>query len=240
MTEHITGRVTLITGASRGIGRAIAGQQAALGDTVIGLSRRAPEDDFPGAYYTADLTDPDETADVLRRIGERHAVDRLVNNAGFFVPTRVEDTTLEDFDAQIAVNLRAPLQCAQAFLPGMRARGYGRIVNLSTRATLGRVKRTAYAAAKLGIIGFTRVWAREVAQDGVTVNAVAPGATATELFESNMPPGSEEYDRVIAGIPMGRMGRPEEIAAAVGFFLSDGASYVTGQTLYVCGGGSIG
>ena len=122
----------------------------------------------------------------------------------------------------------------------MRAKGGGRIVNIASRAILGRVQRTGYAAAKLGIVGFTRVWAAELAAAHVTVNTVSPGPIETEMFQTNVPPGSPEYQRVIGGIPMGRMGRPEEVAAAIAYFLSDDASFVTGQTLFVCGGGSIG
>jgi len=167
-------------------------------------------------------------------------VDRLVNNAGYLVPATVMETSRADFDRQTDVNLRAALLCVQACLPVMRQRNCGRIVNIATRAVLGRVKRTAYAAAKLGLIGATRVWALELAPFGITVNTVAPGPIATEMFKTNMPVGSDEYNHVIAGIPMGRMGTPDEVASAIGYFLDDAASYVTGQTLFVCGGGSIG
>lgn len=236
MPDH----ATLITGASRGIGRALANRLAAAGGTVIGLARTAPEDDFPGAFFTADLADRAATEDTLAQITDRYGVDQLVNNAGALVPALIEDTTLENFDREIAVNLRAALHCAQACLPAMRAKGRGRIVNIASRAILGRVQRTGYAAAKLGIVGFTRVWAAELAAAQITVNTVSPGPIATEMFQTNMPPGSPEYERVIGGIPMGRMGRPEEVAAAIAYFLGDDASFVTGQTLFVCGGGSIG
>lgn len=236
----MTDRATLITGASRGIGRALADRLAADGETVVGLSRTRPEGDFPGAYYEVDLGDRDALADALLRIVREHPVTRVVNNAGALVAADLSGTTLDGFETEIAVNLRAALQCVQACLPEMRRQEAGRIVNVASRAITGRRKRSGYAAAKMGLIGFTRTWALELAQHGITVNAVAPGPTATEMFLTNMPPGSPEYEQVISGTPMRRMGKPEEAAAAIAFFLSDDASFVTGQTLFVCGGGSIG
>lgn len=232
--------VTLVTGASRGIGLAIANRLAQAGGTVLGVARRRPEGDFPGEFFEIDLSRREEAERGLHDITAAHSVDHLVNNAGYLIASTLDETTSEEFNTQIAVNLRAYVQCAQACLPAMRARGRGRIVNIASRATLGRIKRTAYAAAKTGVIGFTKTWALELATSGITVNTIAPGPIATEMFKSNMPPGSPEYETVIAGIPMNRMGTPEEIAAAAAFFLSDDAGFVTGQTLYVCGGGSVG
>ncbi len=232
--------VTLVTGASRGIGLAIANRLAAAGSTVIGVSRRRPDGDFPGTYFEIDLSNREETEQGLRDVTATHSIDHLVNNAGYLIASTLDETTSEEFDTQIAVNLRAYVQCAQACLPAMRARGRGRIVNIASRATLGRIKRTAYAAAKAGVLSLTKTWALELAPSGITVNTIAPGPIATEMFKTNMPPGSPEYETVIAGIPMNRMGRPEEIAAAAVFFLSDDAGFVTGQTLYVCGGGGVG
>jgi NAD(P)-dependent dehydrogenase (short-subunit alcohol dehydrogenase family) len=236
----VTGSATLITGASRGIGRALADKLAADGETVIGLSRRRPAEDFPGDYYEADLADQEALAEALAAMTAAHSVTRVVNNAGALAAAELSGTTLDGFNTEIAVNLRAALQCVQACLPEMRKRETGRIVNIATRAILGRVKRTGYAAAKMGLVGFTRTWALELAPFGITVNAIAPGPIATEMFLTNMPPGSPEYERVLSGIPLRRMGKPEEVAATIAFFLSDAASFVTGQTLFVCGGGSIG
>lgn len=232
--------VTLVTGASRGIGLAISSRLAEAGGTVIGVARRRPDGDFPGAFFEIDLSDREATEQSLRDITVAHPIDHLVNNAGYLIASTIDETTPDEFDTQIAVNLRAYVQCAQACLPAMRARGRGRIVNVASRATLGRIKRTAYAAAKTGVISLTKTWALELAPSGITVNTIAPGPIATEMFKTNMPPGSPEYETVIAGIPMRRMGTSEEIAAAVDFFLSDDAGFVTGQTLYVCGGGSVG
>ena len=138
------------------------------------------------------------------------------------------------------VNLHPALKAVQAILPGMKARSWGRVVNISSLTVLGSVERTAYAAAKAALISFTRGWALELATTGVTVNAVAPGPTETELFRANNPPGSEGERRYLAAVPMQRFGSPDEIAAAVTFLLSDDAAFMTGQTLYVDGGASIG
>lgn len=122
----------------------------------------------------------------------------------------------------------------------MKQNSFGRIINISSLVVLGLPLRTSYSAAKAGLIAMTRTWATELAPTGTTVNAVAPGLTETELFRANNPPGSEGEKRYLAGIPMNRLGKPSEIAAAIAFLASDNASFITGQTLFVDGGGSLG
>ncbi len=232
----------LITGASRGIGLATAKRLAAGGRQTIGLARHAPADGFPGEFISADLADRDATKQVLEEIVTAHRVDGLVNNLGLNVLQLVEDVTIAEFERVIDINLRVAIQCVQAVLPDMRARRYGRIVNISSRGALGRQFRTSYAAAKAGLIGMTRTWAVELAEAGITVNVVAPGATATELFRRNNLEGRDPavVEQWLSEIPMRRFGEPDEIAAAICFFLAPEASYVTGQVLYVCGGMSVG
>ncbi|EHY4777172.1 SDR family oxidoreductase [Salmonella enterica] len=131
------------------------------------------------------------------------------------------------------------MQITQHFISERRERGYGRIVNICSRAVCGSINRTAYSASKSALVGCTRTWALELAESGITVNAVSPGPVDTELFRENHPAGSEAEQKILRTIPMRRPGEPEEIAAVVSFFLSEKASYVTGQILAVDGGGSL-
>ncbi|MEX0732673.1 MAG: SDR family oxidoreductase [Aquisalimonadaceae bacterium] len=231
--------VTLVTGSSRGIGEATARKLSERGHLVIGTGRKRPSN-APGPFYEVDFSDAEETARVLEEIASAHAVDNLVNNAGVSKEMSLGETTVADMELHFAVNLRAAVQCAQAVLPGMRERRHGRIVNLASRVALGRADRTPYAAAKAGLIGLTRCWALELAEHGIAVNAIAPGPVKTELFSNNHPDGSEKYERLVATIPMKRPGDPDEIAGPIAFLLSDDASYMTGQIIYVCGGASVG
>lgn len=231
---------TLITGASKGIGLAIAERLATGGDTVVGIARSDPDRPFPGTYYSVDLEDTASARAALQEISATHAIDNLVNNAGYSIPQPLGEIDLDDFDKQVAVNLRGALICAQACLPAMRAAGRGRIVNISSRSVLGKEDRTGYAGAKAGLIGFTRVWALELAADGITVNAIAPGPIETDLFLRHHPVGSDAYDNIARAVPVQRMGKPEDVAAAAQFLLSNDASFVTGQVLYVCGGLTLG
>jgi NAD(P)-dependent dehydrogenase (short-subunit alcohol dehydrogenase family) len=138
------------------------------------------------------------------------------------------------------VNVAAAIICVQALLPTMQAAHFGRIVNIASRAALGKEERTAYAATKAGVLGMTRTWALELAQFGITVNAIAPGPIATELFTSGNPPGAPKTIKIIESIPVKRMGQPEDIAHAAAYLMDERASFITGQTLYVCGGITVG
>jgi NAD(P)-dependent dehydrogenase (short-subunit alcohol dehydrogenase family) len=139
----------------------------------------------------------------------------------------------------MAVNVRAAVILTQAFTVGMRAARYGRIVNISSRAAIGKTGRTAYTAAKAALLGLTRTWCLELAPAGITVNAIAPGPIATDLFNNGHPLGSEKRQHVIDSIPVKRVGTPDDVARAVLFLLSPDSGYITGQTLFVCGGISV-
>ena len=186
--------VTLVTGATRGIGAATAQMLAEAGHCVIGTGRNRPEH-APGPFYEVDFADPDATAAVLARIVEEHEVDHLVNNAGVSQSRSLEETTVADMDLHYAVNLRAAVQCTQAVVPGMKGRGRGRIVNISSRVVLGRADRTPYAAAKAGLLSLSRGWALELAAFGITVNTIAPGPVRTALFDRNHPEGGWRQGR---------------------------------------------
>lgn len=236
----MTQRTFLITGASKGIGRALSERLARAGHQVVGIARRTDDPTFPGTLVSIDLADRDATDKGLRELTSRYAFDGVVNNMGFVKLARLGEIELDDLDRTFSTNLAPAVQTAQALLPNMKEKGWGRIVNLSSLVVLGVAQRSTYAAAKSAMISFTRTWALELADSGITVNSVAPGPTETEMFRENTPVGSEAEKRFLSLVPMKRLGKPDELAASIEFFLSEPAGFITGQTLYVDGGASIG
>ncbi len=232
-------RTFLVTGASKGIGLALAQRLHRSGHHVVGLARRSTAD-FPGTLVLADLADPAATEATLGELTAHFRFDGVVNNVGLVRPQPLGAVELPVLEEVLRVNLHPALQAVQALLPGMIERGWGRVVNITSLTVLGAPERTAYAAAKAALASFSRSWALELATTGITVNAVSPGPTQTALFRENNPVGSSGEQRYLAQVPMRRLGWPDEIAAAIAFLLSDDAGFITGQTLHVDGGASIG
>jgi NAD(P)-dependent dehydrogenase (short-subunit alcohol dehydrogenase family) len=225
----------LVTGGASGIGRAIAENGAANGWDVVVLDRQ------PGPVGKTVIADLFDTSDTARALDEALAdgpITRLVNNVGAVFPAPLREQSLDDVDRAYALNLRCAVQCAQALLPGMSAARFGRIVNMASRAALGKELRTAYSASKAGLIGLTRVWALELGPEGITVNAIGPGPIATELFAKAN--DSERTKQIIDAIPVRRMGTPADVAHTARYLLDEQAGFVTGQTIYVCGGLTVG
>lgn len=223
----------LITGGASGIGAAIAERCRAEGYEPVVIDR-------VGDGIRADLSDAADTERALRQALAGGPITRLVNNVGIVVPADAENQTLAEFDLAVSLNLRCAFQCMQALLPGMKEAGFGRIVNMSSRAALGKELRTAYSATKAGLIGMTRVWALELGRHGITANAIGPGPIRTELFDRANPPDAPRTRAIIESVPVKRVGTADDVAHTASYLLDERSGFVTGQVIYVCGGMTVG
>ncbi len=233
-------KYTIVTGGSNGIGAAICRQVMASGLAVINIDKvppaKVPDGDY--VHFTADLSQPAQTRDIAAKVTRKYQVEHLVNNAGVSIPGDLEDVTEGDFTTTMNLHLQAAIIFAQAVIPGMKQRRHGRIVNMSSRAALGKKARTIYGGSKAALIGMTRTWAMELGPFGITVNAVAPGPILTDLF---MRANSEaNVQRLVESTVVGRGGTPDDVASAILFFLAPRSDFITGQVLHVCGGASLG
>jgi 3-oxoacyl-[acyl-carrier protein] reductase len=248
MAAALAGQVVLVTGSSRGIGAEVAVQAAMEGATVavhyhhsadaaMQTLARVREAGGDGEAFAADIADGQEAEALVQRvIAGFGRVDGLVNNAGLTQVGPFLDIEPADWNAVIQTDLTAAFHTCRAVLPSMVERGSGSIVNIASRlAQMGVAETAAYSAAKAGLIGLTRSLAREFGPLGIRVNAVAPGVTLTEMTTELA--ASDEGQRRLRDMPLGRFGRPEEVAEAVIFLLSDRASLFLGQTLNPNAGG---
>lgn len=229
----------LITGATKGIGWALTQRLADVGCHVVGIARNTAEIDFPGYLYECDLSDAGQTQDVLQVIRDKFPVDAVVNNVGSAISQPLGSVELSALYETFDLNVRTAVQVTQAFVESMKVRRSGRIINLCSLAVRGARDATSYAAAKSAIIGCTRTWALDLAEYGITVNAVAPGAIDTELFMNAMP-AADLSGTAASMVPMGRLGTANEVAALIAFLLSADAGFITGQVIGIDGGGSLG
>jgi 3-oxoacyl-[acyl-carrier protein] reductase len=242
---RLQNKVSIITGAAQGIGLATALKFAAEGAIVIvcdirqaGVDAAAAACQQQGAQaqgFVMDVTNREQVDAVMAQVRDRFGrIDVLVNNAGITQDARLVKMTEAQFDRVIDVNLRGVFHCAQAVAETMSAQGSGVILNASSVVGIyGNFGQTNYAATKFGVIGFTKTWARELGPKGVRVNAVCPGFIETPILDT-IPAAVK--DKMIEKVPLGRLGKPQEIAAVYAFLASDDASYITGQTIYADGG----
>lgn len=230
----------VVTGGARNIGQAIGLRLLADGFRVISLDIVKPED--PALRADARMVDLSDRRAAEAAFTEVAAmpVSVLVNNVGIVRPALFDAIEVAEFDAVMHLNTRTALIAAKALVPGMRQLGGGRIVMNTSRVTLGKEARSLYSASKGALQAMARTWALELASDRITVNCVAPGPIATSVFWDNNPPDANYTRKLMAGIPLGRMGTPEDVANAVSFFCDARSGFVTGQTLYVCGGVTVG
>jgi 3-oxoacyl-[acyl-carrier protein] reductase len=249
ISDRFAGRTVAITGGAQGLGRAMATRFAAEGaalaivDVNEAAIRSAAEElqrehAAEVSWSVVDVTDSAQVNAWIAETESRHgAVDVLLNNAGIIRDNRVERITDADWDAVIDVSLKGAFYCARAAFPGMRSRGYGRIISFSSMSWRGNFGQANYVAAKAGIVGLTRTLALEGARDGITANAIAPGLIDTPMLASM---NDAARDLLVGKVPMKHTGDPSDIAEGAAFLASEAASYITGVVLDIDGGISIG
>jgi 3-oxoacyl-[acyl-carrier protein] reductase len=232
----------IVTGGSGGIGQAISQSLLARGMHVCNLDLLpSPLAHERLTNYEIDLSDMAATTECAAGIVNEHNICTFVHNVGVIRPALISDIDPNDFDYLTSLHLKAALVLLQACLPSLKAAPHPRVVLIASRAALGLPTRSAYSATKAGVIGLTRTWALELAPERITVNAIAPGPIAdTGMFHEVIPQDSEQMRALGASLPLGRLGKPDDVAHAVDFFVAPQASFVTGQVLYVCGGSSVG
>ncbi len=242
----LSGRIAIVTGAGRGIGAAIAHGLAGAGarvavwdiDEAAAVKSAAELGDGVGLGLGVDIAERASVERALDLTDSRLGpVDVLVNNAGIDVIKPFLDSTEEEWERIVAVNLLGTVRCCHVVVPRMVERGHGSVVNIGSDAgRVGSSGEAVYSATKGGVIAFTKTLAREVASKGVRVNCVCPGPTDTALLDQVAAASQKLYDGLAKAIPMRRIGRPEDLAPAIAFLASDAAGYITGQTLSVSGG----
>lgn len=235
-------RFALITGGSSGIGAATCRSFLDGGYHVVCLSRQPFEPASSRVHnISIDLADAAATREAAIEVARQFPITTVVHNAGAIREKPLEEVSLEDLRALTSLHVAAAVSLVQAALPAMKRQHFGRIVLISSRAVLGLAKRTVYSATKAALLGLTRTWALELGEHGITANAIAPGPIeATAMFHEIIPADSPKLPRIAQAIPVRRLGRPEDVARAVMFFAAPEAGFVTGQTLFVCGGTSVG
>lgn len=234
--------IAVVTGTGGLIGQVVAQSMLDRGWRVIGLDRKATQDLQHERFEAVqvDLLDEASTAAVARDIAARHKVTHVVHNAGLIFPNPLDDVKPDEINRLSQLHLTSPMMLTQCFVPGMRERGFGRVVFVSSRAAMGAASRTAYSATKAAVHGMARTWAFELGPHGITVNVVAPGPILTDNFWGIVEKDSERQQKIADQLPVRRLGTPDDVSRAVMFFAEPEASYVTGQVLFVCGGSSLG
>jgi 2-hydroxycyclohexanecarboxyl-CoA dehydrogenase len=243
----LDGRSAFVTGAASGIGRSIAETLASQGARVVVADIDPAGKDVAatidgGVFVALDVTRKDAVATAVEQVlAEVGPIDTVVNCAGSDVVKPFLDTDEDLWDFLVQLNLMGVFRVTKGFLPGMVERGFGRVVNIASDAgRVGSSGEAVYSGCKGGVIAFTKTLAREVARHGITANSVCPGPTETPPLKKMVADGGEKYiAAMVRGIPLGRLGQPDDIAAAVAFFASDEAGFITGQTLSVSGGMSM-
>jgi len=249
MNEHKIrkeGEVALVTGSSRGIGRAIAIELAKRGINIVINNDKYPQEGLEvldeinkigqrAIYIQADVSDPDQVKKMIEKIiDEFGRIDVLINNAGITRDKMLENMDIDHWDRVISVNLTGTFNCTKSVIKYMKKQGSGKIINIaSVVGEIGNFGQANYAASKGGIIAFTKTVAKEYAKYGICVNAIAPGFIKTKMLET-IP--EKAMQKILSRIPLGRLGKPEEVAKLVCFLASDDVNYITGQVININGG----
>ena len=243
---RLNGRTAVVTGAGRGLGEAIALRFAAEGaavmlndmdaDTAARTVEQIERSGGRAGALVGSVTDDAVVRELMERAARTYgSLDILVNNAGITRDKLLKDMATEDWDAVLNLNLRSTFLCCKQATPYMVSKGWGRVINMSSRAHYGNKGQVNYSASKAGVIGFTRSLSMELGKFGVTANCIAPGIIATPGVTS-LPHYDRLVERVAPTLPIPRLGKPEDVAGVAAFLASDDAEYITGETIHVSGG----